>query len=476
MLKAGSLLKKKDILVGWQSRYFVVLPGRVEYYLDEHAYQTGQPPRATIQLYGADIITSKLVTVNGGEHHAITVEPMARAKTFRVASEKPGGIGKEDIEMWGTELLRASTYGYNQHHSPYSQSQSASRMTPHTTTSVNNNNNNGHTISTSAPSTVPSSSSRGRSDGGSRMRPIAASSGLHVQTHATMSPTTTSASATTNSTLSATTSSSSPSRSTSPTRSTHNSRRHGIDSHPDGNTSPDSTPSSPERPRRTRATKSSGGNDGGGAGYDTDQDNDDHDDNEEHTHDDDSDSDDSDDFPASEKAHYSPSSSSSSSAHKTNRTPSPTPSFNAMTLLLLLGSGLVALVASYRASGVKGAVWCGMIFLGWCTLVRGVSWNKNKGLPVGPPTTTHTKRHKHQQQHRHDLAGPGQEGRGVPVEAGRVGGVEGPRVVKGSKGASSSGPGIEVDKDKAKGGASRGKFKFLQSSPPQQQQQQHGDS
>ena len=41
-LQCGSLLKKKDILVGWQSRYFVVYPGRLEYYVDEHAYRSGQ--------------------------------------------------------------------------------------------------------------------------------------------------------------------------------------------------------------------------------------------------------------------------------------------------------------------------------------------------------------------------------------------------------------------------------------------------
>ena len=441
MLKAGSLLKKKDILVGWQSRYFVVLPGRAEYYLDEHAYQTGQSPRATIQLCGANIVTSKLVTVNGGEHHAITVEPMARAKTFRVASEKPGGIGKDDIEMWGTELLRASTYGYNQSNNQYSQLPSTSRMTPNAST----NNVNSHSAPTTAVSTVPSSSSGGRGEGavpssssggrgegGTRMRPIAASSGLHIHTNGATSTTTTttsaSASATTNSTLSAATTSpsSSPSRSI---HKSHSNSRQGFNAHHDS-TSPDSS-SSPYTSTRTRALTFQDG-----VGED---DNNEIDGN----------------FPASEKAHNaSPSSSSTAlnqistslSPHKTSLPPSstlsqpPTSSSNAKNWLLLLGGGIFAVVASYRATGVIGAVWCGMTLLGWCMLVYGVSWNKDKGLPTDSPN----KRHKPQK--------------------------EGVKASKGFKGMT----GIETDGEKVKGGASRGKFKFLRQQ--QQQQQQQGDS
>ena len=42
ILKHGSLLKKKDILAGWQSRYFVLQQERVSYFLDEFTYRSGK--------------------------------------------------------------------------------------------------------------------------------------------------------------------------------------------------------------------------------------------------------------------------------------------------------------------------------------------------------------------------------------------------------------------------------------------------
>ena len=87
-------------------------------------------------------------------------------------------------------------------------------------------------------------------------------------------------------------------------------------------------------------------------------------------------------------------------------------------------------------------------------LVHGVAWNQDKDL-LGDPSTT--KRLKQPQQQQKQQRGGG----GVAIEGGRGG--EG---TKRSKGVASKGPGIEIDVDKAKGGASRGKFKFLR----QQQQ------
>jgi PH domain len=46
ILKRGILLKKKDILAGWQVRFFVLQQGRISYYSDEAAYRSGK--RSTI--------------------------------------------------------------------------------------------------------------------------------------------------------------------------------------------------------------------------------------------------------------------------------------------------------------------------------------------------------------------------------------------------------------------------------------------
>lgn len=64
-LKAGFLLKKRDILAGWRCRYFVVYPGKLEYYIDQHDIHS----RACISLTGAEIQPAKRMSVNGvGEH------------------------------------------------------------------------------------------------------------------------------------------------------------------------------------------------------------------------------------------------------------------------------------------------------------------------------------------------------------------------------------------------------------------------
>ena len=59
-IKSGWLLKKRDIVFGWQCRFFVVYVGRVEYYIDQH----DQQPRGVIQLFGAEIKVSIQKTSN----------------------------------------------------------------------------------------------------------------------------------------------------------------------------------------------------------------------------------------------------------------------------------------------------------------------------------------------------------------------------------------------------------------------------
>lgn len=65
VIKAGWCYKKRDIIMGWRCRYMQVLPGRVEYFRDEHDVI----PRGVIPLLGADVKGPKRCAVNGNEEH-----------------------------------------------------------------------------------------------------------------------------------------------------------------------------------------------------------------------------------------------------------------------------------------------------------------------------------------------------------------------------------------------------------------------
>jgi hypothetical protein len=65
VIKSGWIYKKRDIIVGWRCRFFLVYPGRVEYFRDE----LDVIPRGVIPLLGADIKGPKKCTVNGDEEH-----------------------------------------------------------------------------------------------------------------------------------------------------------------------------------------------------------------------------------------------------------------------------------------------------------------------------------------------------------------------------------------------------------------------
>ena len=64
-IKKGWLLKKGAIISGWRCRWFVVYPGRVEYFLDKH----DPTPRGVIDLRGAQIYPARRCTVNGIADH-----------------------------------------------------------------------------------------------------------------------------------------------------------------------------------------------------------------------------------------------------------------------------------------------------------------------------------------------------------------------------------------------------------------------
>lgn len=68
-LKAGWLLKKRDIFSGWRCRYFVVYPDRLEYFIDQY----DSTPKATMSLLDVEVQPVKRVNMPGvGEHWGIT--------------------------------------------------------------------------------------------------------------------------------------------------------------------------------------------------------------------------------------------------------------------------------------------------------------------------------------------------------------------------------------------------------------------
>ena len=66
-IKVGVLLKKRDLLTGWKSRYFKVHYGRLDYYENKDDIK----PRGSIDLIGARITQTGLMTINNSDHWTI---------------------------------------------------------------------------------------------------------------------------------------------------------------------------------------------------------------------------------------------------------------------------------------------------------------------------------------------------------------------------------------------------------------------
>ena len=64
-LKSGWLLKKRELWNGWRCRYFVLYPGKLAYYTDQHDTQ----PKAVISLAGAEVYAPKRCTISGNSDH-----------------------------------------------------------------------------------------------------------------------------------------------------------------------------------------------------------------------------------------------------------------------------------------------------------------------------------------------------------------------------------------------------------------------
>jgi len=110
-IKAGWLLKKRDILNGWKCRYFEVFRSncRFDYYSDQQDAQ----PRHSVSLLHADISeikTFKIKKMNA--YFGIIIETKNPDKTFRLASERMGLDGKAEMEGWRQALVLASNVGY----------------------------------------------------------------------------------------------------------------------------------------------------------------------------------------------------------------------------------------------------------------------------------------------------------------------------------------------------------------------------
>ncbi len=98
LIWSGWMLKKKEILHGWNSRYFKVYAGRFEYFMDPN----DESPRAVIPLLDAKVsLMPKEIRVKGYDmHYQLMVEPKYHEKSFRLASERGGSAGKKEIQDW----------------------------------------------------------------------------------------------------------------------------------------------------------------------------------------------------------------------------------------------------------------------------------------------------------------------------------------------------------------------------------------
>jgi hypothetical protein len=105
-LKSGWMLKKKEIMRGWNSRYFRVYVGRFEYFMDPN----DESPRAVIPLLDAKVSAlPKEIKVRGYDmHYQIMIEPKYHEKSFRLASERGGSAGQTEIQSWQAAFNIAS--------------------------------------------------------------------------------------------------------------------------------------------------------------------------------------------------------------------------------------------------------------------------------------------------------------------------------------------------------------------------------
>lgn len=118
-IKTGWLLKKREILHGWNNRYFKVYVGRFEYFMDPE----DELPRAVIPLLDAKVSTPRDIRIKKQanilhlpglnlskmeKHQQLILEPKYHEKCFMLASQLAGTEGQQEMQSWAMAFEVAS--------------------------------------------------------------------------------------------------------------------------------------------------------------------------------------------------------------------------------------------------------------------------------------------------------------------------------------------------------------------------------
>jgi len=107
LILEGWLIKKRDIMHGWKSRYFKVYVNRFEYFVDPQ----DDVPRAVIPLLDCKVSVPREMRnrmKNRGVYHQIIVQPKYHEKSFKFISRLKGAEGLKEIVEWARAFEMAS--------------------------------------------------------------------------------------------------------------------------------------------------------------------------------------------------------------------------------------------------------------------------------------------------------------------------------------------------------------------------------
>lgn len=98
--RKGRLFKQRDHFKGWRPRHFVLQDCFLHYYLE-----ADDPlPRATLDLTGCSVTSSKAVFVDGVEYFPFTISHPRSKATYHLSSDS-----KLDADMWVAKILEVAT-------------------------------------------------------------------------------------------------------------------------------------------------------------------------------------------------------------------------------------------------------------------------------------------------------------------------------------------------------------------------------
>ena len=107
LILEGWLIKKRDIMHGWKSRYFRVYVNRFEYFVDPR----DDVPRAVIPLLDCKVSVPREMrnrVKNRGVYYQIIVQPKYHEKSFKFISRLKGADGLKEIVEWARAFEMAS--------------------------------------------------------------------------------------------------------------------------------------------------------------------------------------------------------------------------------------------------------------------------------------------------------------------------------------------------------------------------------